>query len=65
MMAVAVAWLCVTLENIAITVCVTYAAVQFHKWSLLWFLVLVLLNGVTVRNNKQANNSDEEKKDSE
>lgn len=37
------------MENIALTICVTYAAIRLDKWPILWFLVLVLLNGVSTR----------------
>lgn len=36
-------------ENIVLAVCVTRAAIYFNKWTLLWFLVLVLLNQVNIK----------------
>lgn len=36
-------------ENIVLAVCVTRAAIYFNKWTLLWFLVLVLLNQINIK----------------
>ena len=33
-----------TVENIVLAMCITRAAIYFDKWTLLWFLLLVLLN---------------------
>lgn len=35
------------LENIALTAGITVAAIHFDSWKLLWFYVIVLLNGVS------------------
>lgn len=42
-----------TLENIAIAVCVTIAAIHFDRISILWFLILILLNGITLTKEKK------------
>lgn len=42
-----------TLENIAIAASVTIAAIHFERISILWFLVLILLNGITLKKEKQ------------
>ena len=36
-------------ENIVLAVCVTRAAIYFNRWTLLWFLVLVLLNQINIK----------------
>lgn len=35
---------CRAVENVALAVCVTKAALYFNKWSLLWFLIAILFN---------------------
>jgi len=40
------------LENVAIAICITCAAIHFEKWRLLWFLIIILLNSVTTTNYK-------------
>ena len=40
---------CSAVENIILAVCITKAAIALEKWSLLWFLLLILLNRPRIR----------------
>ena len=40
---------CSAVENIILAVCITNAAIALEKWSLLWFLLLILLNRPRIR----------------
>lgn len=42
-----------TLENIAIAASVTIAAIHFERISILWFLILILLNDVNITKEKR------------
>lgn len=47
------------IENVAIVIGVVYAAIAFGKPVLLWFLVLSLFNGITVRQKATKNEEKE------
>ena len=51
-MALIVNVICNMIENVAMTVGIVYSAVFFKRFSLLWFLLLPILNSVTVRYHK-------------
>ena len=51
-MALIVNVICNMIENVAMTVGIVYSAVSFKRFSLLWFLLLPILNSVTVRYHK-------------
>ena len=52
-MKVELVWLFNALENIALSICITYAAVMFNKWQLMWFYIIVLLNRVSYEKKKE------------
>ena len=63
--AVIVNLVCHTIENVVMTVGIVYAAVYFNRFSILWFLLMPLLNSTTLRsaisrNNKEGANSVDE-----
>lgn len=41
--------ICNMIENVAMIVGIVYSSVIFKRFSLLWFLLLPILNSVTVR----------------
>lgn len=40
---------CRSVENMALAVCITKAAMFFDRWSILWFLLVILANHPRVR----------------
>lgn len=40
---------CRSVENMALAVCITKAAMFFDRWSILWFLLVILVNHPEVR----------------
>jgi len=41
------------LENIALAVCISIAAMHFENPKLLWFYILIVLNGVSIKHKKE------------
>lgn len=52
-MKIELVWLFNALENIALSLCITYAAVSFNRWQLMWFYIIVLLNRVSYQQKKE------------
>ena len=42
--------ICKTIENVAMTAGIVYAACYFERWTILWFLFLPALNGLSFKN---------------
>ena len=55
---------CRTVENIALAVCITKAAIAFDRWAILWFLLLVFLNHSSI-SLVRGRASDEDEEESE
>lgn len=53
--------ICNMIENVVMTIGVVYSAVIFKRFSLLWFLLLPIVNSVNVR--IQRNDSESEEMD--
>ena len=45
--------ICNMIENVVMTAGIVYASVFFGRFSLLWFLLLPIMNSVTVRFNRR------------
>ena len=51
--AVIVNLVCNMIEDVVMTVGIVYSAVYFNRFSILWFLLIPMLNSVSLRNVKQ------------
>lgn len=53
--------ICNMIENVVITIGIVYSAVIFKRFSLLWFLLLPVLNSINVRWSKSDEDEEDEK----
>ena len=58
--AIIVNLICNMIENVVITIGIVYSAVIFKRFSLLWFLLLPVLNSINVRWPKNSENEETE-----
>jgi hypothetical protein len=45
--------ICKAIENVAMTAGIVYAACYFERWTILWFLFLPALNGLTLQRRRE------------
>lgn len=60
--AIIVNLICNMIENVVITIGIVYSAVIFKRFSLLWFLLLPVLNSINVRWLKNGEDEETEEK---
>lgn len=55
--------ICSMIENVVMTVGIVYCSVHFNRFSLLWFLLMPLVNSTTLRFSRAENGAESEEND--